>query len=38
MTTRTVLFWVITQWAVVISYRHFRTMYWSHLQGSRKCR
>jgi len=31
---RTVLFWVITQWAVVISYWRFGATYLSHLQGS----
>jgi hypothetical protein len=31
--TGTVLFWVITQQVVVISYQHFRTTYQSHLQG-----
>jgi len=30
---QTALFWVITQRVVVISYRHFGTNYWSHLQG-----
>jgi hypothetical protein len=32
---RTVLFWVITQWVVVISYQCFGTSYWSHPQSSR---
>jgi hypothetical protein len=32
---RTALFWVITQRAVVISYRRFGTIYRSHLQGTR---
>jgi len=32
---RTALSWVVTQRVVVIPYRHFRTTYWSHLQGSR---
>jgi len=32
---KTALFWVITQRVVVIPYRHFRTNYWFHLQGSR---
>ena len=32
---RTVLFWVITQWVVVISYRRFGTTCRSHLQRSR---
>ena len=32
---RTALFWVIMQWVVVISYRHFGTAYRSHLWGSR---
>jgi hypothetical protein len=32
----TVLFWVIVQQVVVISYQHFRTTYSSHLQGLRK--
>jgi len=32
---RTVLFWVITQRVVIISYRRFGTTYWSLLQGSR---
>ena len=31
---RTALFWITTQWVVVISYRHFRTTCCSHLQGS----
>jgi len=30
-----VLFWVIMQWVVVISYQRFRTTYQSHLQRSR---
>jgi hypothetical protein len=33
--TRTALFWVIMQQVVVISYRHFGTTYWSHLQNSK---
>ena len=32
---RTTLFWVITQWVVVISYQHFRSTYQSHPQCSR---
>jgi len=32
---RTVLFWVITQQVVVISYHHFGTTYRSHPQGSK---
>jgi len=32
---RTVLFWSIMQQVVVIRYRHFKTAYWSHLQGSK---
>jgi len=32
---RPVLFWVIMQWVVVISYRRFGTTYWSHPQGLR---
>ena len=32
---RTALFWPITQDVVVILYRRFRTIYRSHLQGSR---
>ena len=31
---RTALFWVITLWALLISYQHFGTTYQSHLQGS----
>jgi len=31
---RTVLFWVITQLAVVLSYRRFGTTYRSYFQGS----
>ena len=31
----TVLFWVITQQVVVISYRCFGTSYWFYLQDSR---
>ena len=30
---RTVLFWIIMQWVVVISYQHFGTTYQSDLQG-----
>jgi len=30
---RTALFWVIAQREMVISYWHFRTTYWSHIQG-----
>jgi len=33
--TKSLLFWAITQWRVVIPYRHFGTTYRSHLQGSR---
>jgi hypothetical protein len=33
--TRTALFWVIRQQVVVISYRHFGTTFWSHVQNSR---
>jgi len=29
--SKTVLFWVIMQWVVVIPYRCFGTTYWSHL-------
>ena len=32
---RNALFWVVTQQVVVISYLHFGTNYWFHLQGSR---
>jgi hypothetical protein len=32
---RTEFFWVIMQQVVVISYRHFGTIYQSHPQGSR---
>jgi hypothetical protein len=32
---RAALFWVITQWVVVICYRRFVTTYRSHLQGPR---
>jgi len=32
---RAVVFWVITQQVVVISYEQFGTIYYSHLQGSR---
>jgi hypothetical protein len=32
---RSALFWDITQRRVVIVYRRFGTMYWSHLHGSR---
>ena len=35
MQLRTSLFWVITRQAVVISYWHFGTTYWSHPQRSR---
>jgi len=35
---RTVIFWVITQWVMVISYRCFGTTYLSHLQGSIPCK
>ena len=31
----TALFWVVTQWVVVISYQHFGTTYRSHPRGSR---
>ena len=32
---RTVFLWVIMQWVVVIPYRRFGTINWSHPQGSR---
>jgi hypothetical protein len=31
---RSVLFWDFTLHRLVVCYWHFRTLYWSHLQGS----
>jgi len=35
---RSVLFWVMMQRVVVISYRRLGTTYWTHHQGSRVAR